>query len=347
MEGTMKTAVMTDIMEVEIQERPIPQPKDDEVLVKVEYVGICGSDLHYYETGAIGSKKVQFPFVLGHEPGGVVVEVGSGVTHLKAGDRVALEPGKTCGHCEFCRTGRYNLCPDVVFFATPPVDGVFQEYVAHEAALCFKLPDSVSTLEGALIEPLAVGFHAAIQGGAHMGQTAVVMGSGCIGLVTMMALKSMGVSRVYVVDVLENRLQKALELGADGVINGANADVVEEVGRLTQGMGCDLVVETAGAQATAVQAIHMAKKGAVIVMVGYTKSGEVTLPMSLALDKELTFQTVFRYRHIYPMAIDAVARGAINLKGIVTDIFPLEEVQKAMDYSISHKADVVKAVIKI
>lgn len=347
MVGMMKTAVMTGIGKMGFEERKIPVPKENEVLVKLEYVGICGSDLHYYETGAIGSKKVQFPFVLGHEPGGVVVEVGSGVTHLKAGDRVALEPGKTCGHCEFCRTGRYNLCPDVVFFATPPVDGVFQEYVAHEAALCFKLPDSVSTLEGALIEPLAVGFHAAIQGGAHMGQTAVVMGSGCIGLVTMMALKSMGVSRVYVVDVLENRLQKALELGADGVINGANADVVEEVGRLTKGMGCDLVVETAGAQATAVQAIHMAKKGAVIVMVGYTKSGEVTLPMSLALDKELTFQTVFRYRHIYPMAIDAVARGVINLKGIVTDIFSLEEVQKAMDYSISHKADVVKAVIKI
>ena len=347
MVGMMKTAVMTGIGKMGFEERKIPVPKENEVLVKLEYVGICGSDLHYYETGAIGSKKVQFPFVLGHEPGGVVVEVGSGVTHLKAGDRVALEPGKTCGHCEFCRTGRYNLCPDVVFFATPPVDGVFQEYVAHEAALCFKLPDSVSTLEGALIEPLAVGFHAAIQGGAHMGQTAVVMGSGCIGLVTMMALKSMGVSRVYVVDVLENRLKKALELGADGVINGANADVVEEVGRLTKGMGCDLVVETAGTQATAVQAIHMAKKGAVIVMVCYTKSGEVTLPMSLALDKELTFQTVFRYRHIYPMAIDAVARGAINLKGIVTDIFPLEEVQKAMDYSISHKADVVKAVIKI
>ena len=121
--------------------------------------------------------------------------------HLKVGDRVALEPGKTCGHCEFCKTGRYNLCPDVVFFATPPVDGVFQEYVAHEADLCFKLPDNVSTMEGALIEPLAVGFHAAMQGGARAGQTAVVMGAGCIGLVTMMALKAMGVSRVYVVEL--------------------------------------------------------------------------------------------------------------------------------------------------
>ena len=190
MEGTMKVAVMNGIGKMGYTNRPIPAPKAGEVLVKLEYVGICGSDMHYYETGRIGDYVVEPPFVLGHEPGGVVVEVGEGVTHLKAGDRVALEPGKTCGKCKFCREGKYNLCPDVIFFATPPVDGVFQEYVAHEADLCFKLPDNVSTLEGALIEPLAVGFHAAKQGGARAGQTAVVFGAGCIGLVSMMALKA-------------------------------------------------------------------------------------------------------------------------------------------------------------
>ena len=298
----MKTAVMLGIGKMGFEEREIPVPKDNEVLVKLEYVGICGSDLHYYETGAIGDYVVEPPFVLGHEPGGTVVEVGKNVKHLKAGDRVALEPGKTCGHCEFCKTGNYNLCPDVVFFATPPVDGVFQEYVAHEADLCFKLPDNVSTMEGALIEPLAVGFHAAMQGGARAGQTAVGIGAGCIGLVTMMALKAMGVSRVYVVDIMEKRLEKALELGADGVIHAGQLDAVEELRKLTNGNGSDLVVETAGTQVTTVQAIHMAKKGAVIVLVGYSKSGEMTLPMSLVLDKELTFKTVFRYRHIYPMA---------------------------------------------
>lgn len=347
MEGKMKVAVMLGIGKMGFEERDIPVPGDDEVLVKLEYVGICGSDLHYYESGAIGNYVVKPPFVLGHEPGGTVVEVGKNVKHLKAGDRVALEPGKTCGHCEFCRTGRYNLCPDVVFFATPPVDGVFQEYVAHEAGLCFKLPDQVSTLEGALIEPLAVGFHAAMQGGARAGQTAVVMGAGCIGLVTMMALKAMGVSRVYVVDIMEKRLQKALELGADGVIDAGRTDVVEEVGRLTEGKGCDLAIETAGTQITTVQTIHMTKKGATIVLVGYSKSGEMTLPMSLALDKELTFKTVFRYRHIYPMAIEAVASGKVNLKGIVTNEFTLDEAPKAMEYSVKNKADIVKAVIKI
>lgn len=347
MEGKMKTAVMLGIGRMGFEQRAIPKAKDNEVLVKLEYVGICGSDLHYYETGAIGDYVVKPPFVLGHEPSGTVVEVGKDVKHLKVGDRVSLEPGKTCGHCEFCKTGNYNLCPDVVFFATPPVDGVFQEYVAHEADLCFKLPDNVSTMEGALIEPLAVGFHAAMQGGARAGQTAVVMGAGCIGLVTMMALKAMGVSRVYVVDIMEKRLRKALELGADGVIDASRMDAVEEVRKLTGERGCDLAVETAGTQVTTVQTIHMTKKGATIVLVGYSKSGEMTLPMSLALDKELTFKTVFRYRHIYPMAIEAVASGKINLKGIVTDLFTLDEAQKAMDYSVNHKADIVKAVIQI
>ena len=347
MEGKMKVAVMLGIGKMGFEERDIPKVKENEVLVKLEYVGICGSDLHYYETGAIGDYVVEPPFVLGHEPGGTVVEVGKNVKNLKVGDRVALEPGKTCGHCEFCKTGRYNLCPDVVFFATPPVDGVFQEYVAHEAALCFKLPDNVSTLEGALIEPLAVGFHAAIQGDAHLGQRAVVMGAGCIGLVSMMALKARGVSEVYVVDIMEKRLDKALELGATGVINGAKEDVLEKVNELTDGAGMDLVIETAGTEITTRQAIHMAKKGSNIVLVGYSKSGEMTLPMSLVLDKELTFKTVFRYRHIYPIAIDAVAAGKVNLKGIVTDIFGLDEAQKAMDYSVNNKADIVKAVIQI
>lgn len=347
MEGKMKVAIMQGIGKMDFTERDIPSPKAEEVLVKLEYIGICGSDLHYYETGAIGDYVVEPPFVLGHEPGGIVVETGRAVTHLKVGDRVALEPGKTCGHCDFCKTGRYNLCPDVIFFATPPVDGAFQEYVAHEADLCFKLPDNVGTMEGALIEPLAVGFHAAMQGEAHAGQTAVVMGAGCIGLVSMMALKAMGVSKVYVVDIMAKRLDKALELGADGVVNGQQTDAVEEVLRLTDQKGCDLVIETAGTEITTRQAIKMTKKGSNIVLVGYSKSGAMNLPMSLALDKELTFKTVFRYRHIYPMAIDAVASGKVNLKGIVTDIFKLDEVQKAMDYSVNNKADIVKAVIEI
>lgn len=347
MEGTMKTAVMTDLMKVQIEQRPIPVPKENEVLIKVDYVGICGSDLHYYESGRIGDFIVKPPFVLGHEAGGTVVEIGKKVTHLKVGDRVAMEPGKTCGECEFCKQGKYNLCEDVIFFATPPVDGVFQEYVAHEAGLCFKLPENVSTMEGALVEPLAVGMHAAMQGGAHIGQTAVVTGAGCIGLVSLLSLKAMGVSNVIVVDVMQKRLEKALELGADYVINGKEEDTVKRIKELTNNKGFDLGIETAGTQITSAQLIQGAKKGAVIVLVGYSATGEVTLPIGMALDKELTFKTVFRYRNIYPMAIEAIAAGKIPIKNIVTDYFELDEIQYALDACVKNKADIVKGVIKI
>lgn len=347
MEGKMRVAVMMGKGKMELTERDIPVPEKNEVLVRVEYVGVCGSDMHYYEAGGIGANIVKPPFVLGHEAGGTVVEAGAGVRHLKVGDKVALEPGKTCGKCEFCKTGRYNLCPDVIFFATPPIDGVFQDYVAHDADLCFKIPEQMDTMEAALIEPLAVGFHAARQGNARMGQTAVVTGAGCIGLVSIMALKAMGVTKIIAVDVMPKRLEKALELGATEVVNGKKKDTVQEILRLTDGKGADLTIETAGTEITTTQAIHFAKRGSDIVLVGYSASGEMNLPMSLALDKELTFRTVFRYRHIYPLAIEAVASGKVNLKGIVTNVFPLSDIQNAMDQSVRDKADIVKSVIKI
>lgn len=347
MKKVMKVAVMNGIGEMAYVERPIPAITPNEVLVKIEYVGICGSDIHYYEHGRIGNYIVEPPFVLGHETSGIVVEVGEQVTHLKVGDKVALEPGKTCGTCEFCRRGEYNLCPDVVFFATPPVDGVFQEYVAHEAALCFKLPDHMTTMEGALIEPLAVGFHGANQGNAQIGQSAVIFGAGCIGLVTLFALKAKGLTQIYMVDVMEKRLEKALELGAADIINAAKQDVIKEMEKITDGKGFDLAFETAGTEVTTKQCVEVVKKGSNVVLVGYTKNGTVNMPVSLALDKELTFKTVFRYRHIYPMAIEAVAAGIIDIKSIVTNIFEFEEIQKAMDQSMKDKANIVKAVIKL
>ena len=347
MEGNMQVALMTGIGQIQMVERPIPQPKDDEVLVKIEYVGICGSDLHYYEAGRIGDFIVKSPLVLGHESGGTVIEVGKNVTNLKVGDRVALEPGKTCGKCEHCRSGRYNLCKDVIFFATPPVDGVFQEYVAHEAGLCFKLQDNVDTMEGALVEPLAVGFHAANIGGAHAGQVAVVFGAGCIGLVTLMALKAEGVSKVYVVDILPKRLAMAKELGATEVINGKEVDAVKKIMELTNGRGVDLAIETAGSEFTARQSLYACNKGATVVFVGYSASGEMTLPHSQIMDKELTIKGIFRYRHIYPMAIEAIADGRVPIKKIVTKVFDFPNVKEALDACVQDKANIVKGVIKI
>ena len=347
MKDKMKVAVMSDIMKTEYIEREIPKIKDEEVLVKVEYVGVCGSDLHYYETGAIGPYVVKPPFVLGHECAGTVVKIGSAVSNLKEGDRVALEPGKTCGKCDFCTKGDYHLCADVEFFATPPFDGTLCEYVAHEAKLCFKLPENVSTLEGCLIEPLAVGFHAANQGEAEFGQTAVVFGAGCIGLVSMMALKSKGVKNIIVVDIMDKRLKKALELGATYTINGASEDAVKKIFELTNGRGADIAIETAGTEITTNQCIHSVRKGANIVLVGYSGTGKMTLDMSLALDKEITFKTVFRYKHIYPMAIEAASKNNLMLEKLVTNIFDFDEVPAALAQSIRDKKDIVKAVIKV
>lgn len=347
MKDKMKVAVMNGIGKIGYTERQIPTPKDNEVQVKIEYVGICGSDLHYYETGRIGDYIVEPPFVLGHEAGGTVTSLGKDVKNLKVGDRVALEPGITCGQCEFCKSGKYNLCPDVEFFATPPIDGVFQEYATHPADLCFKLPDNVSTLDGALIEPLAVGFHAAKQGEAQVGQKAIIFGSGCIGLMTMLALKACGVNDITVVDILDNRLQQAKKMGADHIVNTKDKDYLDQFDKITDGKGFDLALETAGTEITTRLAIKALKKGTNLVCVGYSKTGEMTLPMSLLLDKEITIKTVFRYRHIYPLAIEAVASGKISPKEVVTNIFDFDDVQNAMDRSVKEKQNIVKSVIKI
>ncbi|MDR1703909.1 MAG: NAD(P)-dependent alcohol dehydrogenase [Clostridiales bacterium] len=342
----MKVSYMTGIGGIAFESRPIPVPEAGEVLVRIEWVGVCGSDLHYYEAGRIGGFVVEPPFVLGHEAGGVVAALGAGVESLAVGDRVALEPGITCGVCEFCKSGRYNLCPDVRFFATPPIGGVFQEYAAHPAALCFKLPDNVSTMEGALIEPLAVGFHAAKTGSAGPGQTAFVFGAGCIGLVSILALKASGVDRVFAADFLENRLAMAEKVGAAGVINPGKANIIDEAMKAAPG-GYDLIIETSGNEKAAAQAISLCKKGGTIVLVGYSPSGNMTLPIGIAIDKELTLKTIFRYRDVYPSAIQAVADGRINIKDIVTDIFDFDELPEAMRRCAAEKSAIVKAVIRI
>ncbi len=326
---------------------PMPVLADHDVLIKVEAVGICGSDVHYYQHGRIGDFVVEGDFILGHECAGEVVEIGSGVKTLKVGDRVALEPGKTCGKCEFCKTGRYNLCPDVEFFATPPYHGVFSNYVAHPEDMCFKLPENVSNVEGALVEPLAVGLHAANQGGVKLGDTVIIYGSGCIGLVSLLASKAMGASKIILVDVLENRLKTALKLGATHVINPMEADVLKTVAEITQGKGAHVVIDTAAAEVTVKQTVDVLKTGGTIVLVGMTVKDEVAFNFMKLMGKEGTLKTIFRYRNLYPVAINAIASGVINVKDIVSHEFDFEDTKEAFDFVVNNAQDVVKAVIKI
>lgn len=345
MEGKMKVAVMTDIRKMEIEERDIPQIKPDEVLVKIEYVGICGSDMHFFESGRVGNWIVDEPLVLGHESGGTVVEVGENVTNLKVGDRVALEPGVGCGECEMCKKGLYNLCQDMDFMAVPHQrDGVFLEYYAHPAKMCFKLPDNVDTMEGALVEPMAVGLHAVNVSGAKMGQSAVVLGCGCIGLVTIMALKAAGIDEIYAVDVLEKRLQKAKEVGASMIINGKEQDAVKVIQAIG---GCDLVYETAGAEFTTLQTAKMVKKGGAVTLVGMCANSEITYDIGSLSAAEARLYTIFRYRNLYPTAIKLISQGKLPVKSIVSHEFDFKDIIHGINYNIDNKQDVIKGVIKM
>lgn len=344
---TNRAAYMTGINKMEIRDIEMPKLREKDVLVKLEYVGICGSDVHYLEHGKIGDFIVNGDFILGHECAGTIVEVGSGVQNLKAGDKVALEPGITCGQCEFCKTGRYNLCPDVEFLATPPYHGSLMNYIAFPENMCFKLPDNITTKEGALVEPLAVGMHAAMQGNVRLGDSVVILGAGTIGLVTLLACKAYGATEVTVVDVLPKRLEYAKKLGATTVLNAAEVDVFTEIDKLTGKKGVDIVIETAGSARTISQTPYLVKNGGTIVLVGLAPQDIIEFNFAKIMAKEAQIKSVFRYRNIYPTAIKAIAKGIIDISGIVTHEFDFEDSAKAFDYVINNKQDVVKAVIKI
>lgn len=346
MEGKMKVCVMTGARKMEWIERDIPAPAKGELQIKLEYVGVCGSDLHFYSDGRLANWVPDGPLVLGHEPGGVVTGIGEGVEGFAIGDKVAIEPGVPCGECEDCRTGHYNLCKHVKFMAIPEEkDGVFSEYCTHSASMCFKLPENVDTMEGALMEPLAVGMHACELSNAKIGQTAIVLGCGCIGLVTIMTLKARGVSEIYAVDVLDKRLAKAKEVGATRVFNGKEEDIVEFAKTLPGG-GADLVYECAGNRYTTLQTCKLIKRAGKVTLVGVSPEPVLELDIATLNAMEGTIYSVYRYRNLYPTAIAAVASGSIPLKSIVSHVFDFKDCIEAVDYSLDHKDDVIKSVIK-
>ena len=342
-----KAVFMTGIGKLETREIDIPTINDDQVLVKIEYVGICGSDIHYLEHGKIGDFVVNGDLILGHECAGIIARVGSQVKHLKVGDKVALEPGQTCGQCEFCKTVRYNLCPDVEFLATPPHHGCLMNYMAYPASMAFKLPDNMDTKEGALVEPFAVGIHSAMQGGVSLGSSVVILGAGCIGLMTLAACRTFGARDITVVDIIEKRLQFALKLGASRILNAKKIDVRYELMASTAGKGFDVVFETAGTTQTISQTPYLVKTGGTIVLVGMAPQDIIPYDISNILAKEAQIKTVFRYRNIYPQAIGAISSGVSNIAEVVTREFAFDETNNAFSYVTNNKSDVVKALIKM
>ena len=340
-----KAFYMTGIEKMEAGEAPMPVLGPTDVLIKVKAVGICGSDLHYYSKGRIGNFVVEPPYILGHEASGEVVEIGSDVKTLKVGDRVCMEPGVPCMACEQCLTGHYNLCKTLTFWATPPYHGCLCEYVKHPAAFTFKIPDNMSYVEGALVEPLAVGLHACNLGDVKLGDTVVIIGAGCIGLVTLLSAKARGATKIIIGDMIDKRLEKAAELGAI-TVNTANVSLGDKVMELTDGRGADVVLDCAGFSATVQEAIKAAKLAGTIVLVGLGADKLDGVDSGMMSEKELTLKSVFRYRNVYPTAINAISDGKIDVKAIVSHSFKFDDTVNAYATCTKDIKNVVKGVIE-
>lgn len=342
---TCKAAYLKQIGEIEFRTVKTPKPRADEALVKIEACGVCGSDVHYYKHGRIGDYLVRKPVILGHECAGTVVAVGRRVKNVAPGDRVAVEAGVTCGKCEFCRTGRYNLCPDVVFLATPPVHGAFVQYIAHRADWLFKLPDGVSFEEGAMLEPFNVGLYAATLSGVTVGHTVAVLGSGPIGLTALQAAKAYGASTIIATDIVASRLRLAKKLGAKHVINATKDDPVEAILDLTGGQGADVVFEAAGAVATTQQSVAVAKRGGSVALIGLGPKARVEMPVMALICKELHVTGQFRYANLYPAAIGLVASGAVDLKSMINRRHPFADLPAAMAACAQGDPKAIKTMI--
>lgn len=345
MSTTMRAAVLYGVQDLRVEDVPRPQlTAPHQALVRVRAVGICGSDIHYWQHGRIGDFVVREPLILGHEAAGEIVAVGAAVTHLKPGQRVAIEPGYPDGVCRFCREGRYNLCPDVIFMATPPVNGAFCEYVVWPADFLYPLPDNLSLEEGALVEPLSVAIHAVRRTGLQPGQTVAILGAGPIGLCALAVALAGGATTTIVTDTVPSRLKLAQQLGASHILP-VGADNFQEIMDITGGAGVDICLECAGAIAAIELALRITRRGGVVQLVGMPAETHPALPIYELISRELSVGGLFRYAHTYPAGIALLASGKVSLQSLITHHFSLEETPQAMQWVVSHKEEVIKAFI--
>lgn len=343
-QNVMDAAVMDRPLSINIKKVSIPVPKRDEALVKVHCIGVCGSDIHYYEHGKIGRYEVKEPIILGHELSGEVVEVGKDVTNVSVGDRVAVEPGVTCGRCNYCKSGRYNLCPDVVFMATPPVDGAWAEYITIRSDFLFKLPDEISFEEGALLEPLSVGIHAMNRGRVGPGDGIFVSGLGPIGLLTIEAAKMFGVTQIYASDIVPFRREKALKMGATAVFDPLQSNILDELQKVSY-EGVNVVVETSGNQHAISETLKIVNRGGRVVLVGLPTVNDIPFNVPYLIDSEIDIVGIFRYANTYPIAIQSLQKSKSYLENVITHKFALKDIKEAVELARTQKDKSIKIMI--
>jgi L-iditol 2-dehydrogenase len=341
----MKALLLAEYNKFELADLPRPIPGPEEVLVQVTACGICGSDVHGYD-GSSGRRIP--PIVMGHEAAGIVAETGSGVSEFKKGDRVTFDSTVYCGNCDYCQSGQMNLCDFRQVVGVSCGDyrraGAFAEYVVVPQRILYRLPDALSFPEAAMLEAVSVALHAVRLSEMRGGETALVIGAGMIGLLTLQAARAAGASRVLITDLDATRLKLAKEMGADETLHLSGAELTAEVMRLTAGKGVDVVLEAVGRNETISAAIDCVRKGGTVLLIGNIKP-EVTLPLQKVVSRQIRLQGTAASSGEYPQAIELMTSGKIRVKPLITAVAPLEEGPRWFDRLHAGEPNLMKIVL--
>jgi L-iditol 2-dehydrogenase len=344
----VKAIVLTGIRQMETANVPEPSiRKDDDVLLKVEAVGVCGSDVHYYETGRIGSQIVEYPFIVGHECAATVQAVGRTVTRVKVGGEVVVDPAVSCSECDQCKQGRKNTCRNLKFLGCPGQrDGCLCEYIVMPEDCCFAIDDKITFAQGVLCEPLAIGIYAVKQACLSKDADIAILGSGPVGLSCLVSAGVENVNACYVTEKVEERVEVAKKNGATWVGNPNKEDIVSEILK-RQPIGMDAVFECAGQQETIDEAVEIVKPGGKLMLVGIPRLERISLVIDKIRRKEIIIVNVRRQNNCTQPAIDLIATGEIDVDFMITHRFKLEQARDAFDMVAGYRDGVVKALIEL
>jgi len=349
MSKTMLAAVLHGVKDLRVEERPVPELAPGKVLLRLHRAGICGTDVHYFEEGRFGSFAMSAPFVLGHEITGEVVALGDGVQQPAVGQRVVVNPARQCGHCDYCRNGRGNLSRRVVMLGSastkPPTNGAFSEYLLIGAEQCFPVPPQMDDGLAAMMEPFAVALHALKRAGSVTGKQVLVTGGGPIGLLTVITARAFGATTIALSDPVAERRQMALAVGADIALDPMEASFKDQVATLT-GDGFDVALEASGSPPALRQAFDAVRRGATLVQIGVFSAPELSLPINQLMIREIQFVGSFRYSNVWEEGIRLVASGRVNLRPLISRVFPLQHATEALTLACA-KSGVVKVQLDL
>ncbi len=343
----MKAAILEKPRVIKIKNIPIPEYSEDQVLLRIKEVGVCGSDVHFYNSGNLGElAQMDGPIILGHESSGIIEEVGSKVKGFKPGDKVAIEPGLPCYRCENCKNGYYNLCDAIVFMAIPPCDGAYREYIAYDPNFVFKIPDNVSFSEAACVEPLSVGYSCAMNVQIQPGSSVCIFGAGPIGLASLDLCQAMGAAKVFITDINDYRLDIAKKHGAFLTINPEKKDLVDTINKETGNKGVDAAIETVGTKKTIKDSIKVVRRGGYITWLALNQD-IVDISYLTIVCKAINIKGTFRYRNSYQPIINLLETNKINFTGWISHRFNLDQINDAFKIANDQEQDKMKIIIEI